>query len=193
MRFLDKHSVPRQNSIASMVLEMVFLADASLLVALFLLRSQIASVIKPFLAIILAICGFIAIYPRLLNYLISKFKRVSVRFRYNYLYMLAMLCFYVLICIISSIGFYLLCASIYHVGNIIYVMGSFMLSYFLGLVIVFAPGGLGVREGVLSIMLSAIMPMPVAIIVSFVARIWWTLAELLSIAIGWFLVRLAKD
>jgi uncharacterized membrane protein YbhN (UPF0104 family) len=47
----------------------------------------------------------------------------------------------------------------------------------LGLGAIFAPSGLGVREGVLVYLLSYVMPGSVAVIVSVLTRIWTTLIE----------------
>lgn len=189
MKMLEKHNVPKQDSVASMILEVIFLADASLVLALAFLNNQLGKVMNLYLALILMLLGLIVFYPPLLNFIFAKLKHINVRFKRNYAYMLSLFSFYILVCFIASIGFYLFSRAIYPGLNLIYVIGSFMLAYFLGLVIVFAPGGLGVREGVLSFMLSSVMPLPIAIIIAFAARIWWTLAELSSILISWYLVK----
>jgi uncharacterized membrane protein YbhN (UPF0104 family) len=48
----------------------------------------------------------------------------------------------------------------------------------LGLIAIFAPSGLGVREGVLVYLLSLMMPPPIAVIISILTRIWMTLIEI---------------
>lgn len=190
MHFLSKHNTPKQDAFASMIIEMVFLADASLLFSIILLNNQIAKVINIYLALSIVIFGLLLIHPKLLNFIFSKFKIVEVRLKKSYFRILSLFALYVVIVSSSSLGFYLFSKSIYPSLNMIYVMGSFSLAYFFGLVAFFAPGGLGVREGILSLMLSAVMPLPLAIIISFAARIWWTVAELSSIIIGKILIRL---
>jgi uncharacterized membrane protein YbhN (UPF0104 family) len=59
-----------------------------------------------------------------------------------------------------------------------------------GFVVIFAPGGLGVREGMMTLLLSSIIPTPLAIAISFVARVWMTLFEIVVFFIG-LLVRKA--
>ena len=186
VHFLSKDNVSKQDAFASMILEMIFLADASLILALLLLNSQITKIISLYLVIGMLFLGLISVHPKLINFIMAKFRKLDVRFKKDYHYILAILAFYLFIFFIPSLGFYMLASSIYPRMDFYYVLGSFALSYFFGLIVVFSPGGLGVREGLLSLMLSSIMPLPLAIIIAFAARIWWTLAELASIAVSWY-------
>ena len=56
--------------------------------------------------------------------------------------------------------------------------GALAISSTLGLIALFAPSGLGVREGVLVYFLSAIMPSSVAVILSILTRLWMTFIEI---------------
>lgn len=56
-------------------------------------------------------------------------------------------------------------------------VGAYGGAYALGYISLVAPGGLGVREGALSYLLSGIMPLPLAIIVAIVTRIWLTIFD----------------
>jgi uncharacterized membrane protein YbhN (UPF0104 family) len=52
---------------------------------------------------------------------------------------------------------------------------------------IFAPGGLGAREGVLvAYLVMAGQPVADATSVAFAARLWFLVAELALFAIGWF-------
>ncbi|HII15567.1 MAG TPA: hypothetical protein HA362_04610 [Nanoarchaeota archaeon] len=76
-------------------------------------------------------------------------------------------------------GFYFLSISIYPMppASIASVTGAFFFSWVIGFVAVFAPGGLGVREGLMWAMLSGIMPQHIALVIAFAGRIWWTASE----------------
>jgi uncharacterized membrane protein YbhN (UPF0104 family) len=67
---------------------------------------------------------------------------------------------------------------------VIYLAGSFSFASLIGMLSVFVPSGLGVREGILIFMLSQIMPVEVAIIISVSARLWFTATELVSIGVA---------
>jgi uncharacterized membrane protein YbhN (UPF0104 family) len=59
--------------------------------------------------------------------------------------------------------------------------GIFALSWCAGFVVVIAPAGLGVREYTLALLLGSFIPSGEAIAISFLARLWWTAAEVLYI------------
>lgn len=56
--------------------------------------------------------------------------------------------------------------------------GIFALSHVIGLLALFAPGGLGVREGALAVQLERIIPAGIADALAVVARAWFTAIEL---------------
>ena len=59
--------------------------------------------------------------------------------------------------------------------------GAFASAYVLGYVALFAPAGIGVREGVLAILLAPAVGAPQAAILAILARFWITAAELLPL------------
>ena len=64
-------------------------------------------------------------------------------------------------------------------------MSAFCLSWVLGYLIIFAPGGLGVREAAIVAFLAPIMPPEQAIVYALVHRLLWVLIELLYGLIAW--------
>jgi uncharacterized membrane protein YbhN (UPF0104 family) len=81
---------------------------------------------------------------------------------------------------IGGFGFYLFVDSVYPLAlrYSLFVAGAVAFSSTLGLIALFAPSGLGVREGALVYLLGFIMPTPVAVILSILTRIWMTLIEI---------------
>ena len=63
------------------------------------------------------------------------------------------------------------------------VTGIFAASYLAGFLAVFVPGGLGVREGALAVLLAAYIPASIAIAIAFLARIWSTAVEVVIAAL----------
>ncbi len=59
------------------------------------------------------------------------------------------------------------------------VIGSFTLSQDLGVLAIFAPSGLGVREGSIALLLNQFLPLGEALLISFLARIWTVLSEII--------------
>jgi uncharacterized membrane protein YbhN (UPF0104 family) len=77
-------------------------------------------------------------------------------------------------------GLYLLALSIHPLppSAIPALVGIFAIAWVVGFLSFITPSGLGVREGVLGYLLSSLMPLPVALLLALLARVWLTLAEL---------------
>lgn len=70
------------------------------------------------------------------------------------------------------------------VGDGLYLLGAFSLAALAGMASVFAPSGLGVREGALMLLLAPVLPVGVAIVVALASRLWFTGTELVGIGIA---------
>ena len=88
--------------------------------------------------------------------------------------------------LVVGVGFYMLVCSIYPVpaSQFLYVAGIDGLSCIIGILAVFTPSGLGVREGIILLGLGLIMPKEYAVIISLVTRLWQTVAEFMLIGIA---------
>ena len=64
--------------------------------------------------------------------------------------------------------------------------GMYIFSIVVGFVSLISPGGLGVREGILSLLLSTQLEIPVAIYLSVVSRVWFTVVEVTLISFFFF-------
>jgi len=130
------------------------------------------------------ILAFVSIHPRIfqkiLNWVLIKFKREPLSLSISYPDILWILSVHISAWVIGGIGFYLFIDSVYPISSetILFVTGALAFSSILGLVAIFAPSGLGVREGALVYLLSFLMPEGVAVIISVLTRIWVTLIEI---------------
>jgi hypothetical protein len=128
--------------------------------------------------------AFISLHPRVLqrvlNWIIAKFNREPISLSISYSAILWILFACILSWVVGGIGFYLFVDSIYPVFSkyILFLTGALACSSILGIVAIFAPSGLGVREGALVYFLSFIVATPVAVIISILTRIWMTLIEI---------------
>ncbi len=87
-------------------------------------------------------------------------------------------------------GFFSFLRSFYPlaVTEAAFVAGSFSLAAVVGMVVVLVPAGLGVREGVLAMLLSRILPEGVAVAGALLARGWFLVGELGGLAASQLLV-----
>jgi hypothetical protein len=74
-------------------------------------------------------------------------------------------------------------------GAFLYVTGAFALSALAGMLAFVVPAGLGVREGLLALLLSRVMPEPLAVTGAVAARVWVTLVELAYVGVVSIAVR----
>lgn len=148
--------------------------------------------------ILLCLFAFISLHPRVLqkvlNYFLLKFRRepISVSISYPNILWILMIC--IIVWVVEGIAFYLFVDAIYPVStkNILFLTGALAISTTLGLIAIFAPSGLGVREGALVYFLSLIMPLPIAVIISLLTRLWMTLIEIGLIGVVYLVGRFRK-
>ena len=86
--------------------------------------------------------------------------------------------------LVAGSGFYMLVTAFYPVpaSQWLYIGGIYGLSTIIGILALFAPSGLGVREGILMAGLLLIMPEEYAMTISLISRIWQTVAEIILVA-----------
>jgi hypothetical protein len=86
-----------------------------------------------------------------------------------------------------GLGFFFIVRSLVNIpfSLIPEIAAIFTISYLAGFLAMLTPNGLGVRESLLTMLLSAYMPTPVAVITAAVARVWLTVAELLCIGLAY--------
>lgn len=90
---------------------------------------------------------------------------------------------YALNWIVLGIAFALLAPGLnlqLQLPDTIQVIGVHAVAWVVGFVVIITPGGIGVREAVLTIGLTPFFAMPFPVIISLLARIGWTLAEIIG-------------
>jgi uncharacterized membrane protein YbhN (UPF0104 family) len=148
------------------------------------------------LVILLIVVAVIVIHPRvlswLMNFVMRLLHRKKVLIRISYGQMLRVSIFFFGLWMAQIIGFYFLIDAIYPVqlSMLSVLTSAYCLSWITGFIVLFVPSGLGVREGVMTLLLSSILTTPLAIAMSFLSRIWFTLFEIVVFFIG-LLVRKA--
>lgn len=93
--------------------------------------------------------------------------------------------YYVAFWILFGAIFVFFVRSVYplDVQNWIYVGSSFAFAFFSGFVMVFFPGGIGVRETTLFLLLGPFLPHPACLLISIGSRLWIMIGEALCITL----------
>lgn len=143
------------------------------------------------LALIAALCLAVVLRPQILawslHWLMRRIGRgQAVTGQVDHRHTLAWTASYAVVWAIGGTVFYCLVRSVYPLawGYLPLVVGIWSIGGVVSHIAVFTAGGLGIRELAMSVLLARLMPMPIAIIVSIVARAWFSLNELLWLALA---------
>lgn len=137
----------------------------------------------------------VGLHPLFLTRLIALAARVVRRRPFpvtlTYRQILTYLVVYVANWLVFGVALYVFIRSFYPIepGSILYLTGAFAFAGMVGILAVFAPSGLGVREGVLGLFLGRVMPTAVALVVALATRVWLTVVELGCAGVVYLLIR----
>ena len=88
---------------------------------------------------------------------------------------------YLLLWVLLGTAFFLFIKSFYPVvpSQLLLVTGTYAVAWSIGFLSVITPSGLGVREGVLSLLLTSVLPPATATFVALLSRVWTLGVELI--------------
>lgn len=159
---------------------------AFVVVFLFSGTSHFAGIPPSVYFVFVSIC-LVAVYPRwlfrLLNLALGFLKRDPIRLAVPPGLPFVLLIFYLVAWVLYGGSFFLFLRALglgtWH--QFFPITAAFIFSYLIGFLALFVPGGLGVREGLLTLSLSAYLPAGVATAVAIGSRLWMTAIELLAL------------
>lgn len=162
---------------------------------LFAVTGNVSGVFISSLALIAA--GLLFLHPRIFYFFLNRALRISGRDtvsegrRLKYNEVMRFSVFYLPVLTLNATGFYALSISIAPVlsSHFALVVAAFLLSGALSIAAVIAPSGLGIREGVMASILQIAVPLPVAILISILARFWAIMCETILLVAVAFLGR----
>lgn len=195
--FASKHGVSKNKLAVSSLLEGGLQIAVVMAVSfLMLFTDQRLDVIdgrlKILMMVVLAGC-VISILPPIFNRLIAILYKIIKRKNFNHEHnadgktILTGAVYYALGAIISGISLFFLTKAIYPelgYNNALFVMGVGNLAGAVGMLAVFAPSGIGVREGIQLTLLSLIMPTELALLVTVTTRLWGIVMDFIFFAIS---------
>ncbi len=173
-------------AIVSASLHQVFTLLSGIIFILVILGTEVLHDTLVFPFIIVGGIGAIVLYPPLfrrgLNMLMRFLGREPLVVNLTMFQNLFLLSIYIVPWVLYGSSFWCLLKGIGISGGEFLETGAkFSAAYLLGFLAIFAPGGIGVREGTLMFLFSATMPPGIAAIIAVVARLWMTLIEVTQI------------
>jgi len=136
-----------------------------------------------YLSIIFTAVFLVFIHPRILekiiNFGLRIFKKEELSINFNYGFVLLLLVLHVLRWFIHGIGLFFLLKAIIDVPFVLFWLlpGIVSLSIVLGMLVLISPGGLGIREGIIVLLLSPFVVGSVAVVFSILARLLLSVVE----------------
>lgn len=129
------------------------------------------------------------LHPRVLRGIVGlaarALRRPSFAVTVSYAQLLQLVALYFVNWLVFAAALYAFIRSFHPLEPeaIVYVSGSFALATLVGMFAFFVPAGLGVREGLLAVLLSRVMPEPLAVVGAVATRVWFTLVELACLGV----------
>lgn len=187
----DKNSISKKKVMICSLQELILGSLATIIIALVSIFFSDIYVLHEYNLIFLglAITCLIIIHPVILkfftNHLLKLFKKEPVTITSTYVQMILIMILFICSWFVFGWAFYFFINSFYHypASDYFFTTGAFAIAGLIGFVAIFAPAGIGVREGVLVFILTFIFPGAISTLISLISRIWMTFCELLFLGI----------
>jgi hypothetical protein len=190
--------VAERHSAASVFIETAYLLISALALFLVSLVFYPGLLAKTYFLLALIPVTLAMLYPplfnRFVNFLLKLVHQPPVTFRLNLGQALVLFVLFVFSWIALGLGLYFLTLLLYPVklSAMLVFPGAFSLSWIIGFIVIFAPGGLGVREGLFALLLDPVVHGGMNVVISLLSRVWITVSELLAFAVVFLLMRSEK-
>lgn len=167
------------------------------IVSLFFFPNELLENYK-WITVALIAAFFVCIHPKIINFflgIIGKLFKKDLKIPMKYSQMLKVVLLFIGNWLIVGTGFFILVQSIYpsiELSQMLFCAGIWGISAIMGILAIFAPSGLGVREGIIVAGLMMIMPEGDAMVISVVSRLWQTIPELALVVLAFIWSRIRK-
>ncbi len=181
---LERCGIPKKKSFTAVILETYFLIfTAFLFFSIILFKIYPFKILYTISFIIFILLLFLFSIPEnfsfVINILLKIFKKEKIFFNISFKRYFFILFLYILVWIFSGLEFYLLLYSFTNrTYDFIGVMSVYPSSWVIGFLSFFVPAGIGVREGMIFLILKNFTGPDIAIIGSFLSRIEVSIGEL---------------
>lgn len=183
--------IPDSRSAMSVLLEQAYpVVSAGIVFVISLLFwSKTLPIARMLPAVFLLPLFFVFLHPKpflkIVNPILSWFGKGAINISLSFKNMMILTAYYASYWVVSGVALYFFIRAFYPFGwyYIPILSGLYALSFTAGYLTFLTPAGLGVREGVLTVLLSFFIPTPIAIGVALLSRLWLVGVELTILVI----------
>lgn len=189
---ISKHKLA-VSSLLEAGLQIVSLFALSLFVLAIDARGEIFSPTVKLLMWVGLVCLLITLYPPVFNKILSTIYQLARRQtlaqedRVTLPVVWKGITLYLVGAVMNGVGLYFIAKAIYPalpIDQLLFVVGSGTLAGALGMIAVFAPSGIGVRDGIQLALLSLIIPSEYALLIVIATRIWDVIIDIIFYGVG---------
>jgi hypothetical protein len=186
------HGLPRGAVSVTILVEMVLgvVTGAVIFLASLLFWSRPLPTEAVYVSVAFVLVGLAALHPAILRPTLALAARVLRRetapLPLSYGQVLLLAVYHTLARLMIGVSFFCFAAALTPLdwGLLPVLTGIFVAAWVMGFVVVFAPQGLGVREGVMVLLLSFYMPVAAASVIAVAFRLWLSIRDLIMAAVG---------
>ena len=187
--------VPAAATMAATIVETVLLVLASILPALLNFREALPRLagIQQVLLFVVPVVALAVVHPRVLNlwagFLARRMKQPYSKLEIGWGAVAGVCLTYSLMWLVVGLGVGFFVRGVISIPlTQVPIVGSYYAAaWFIGIISVVAPAGMGIRDGAFGLLLSQAMPLGAALTIAVGVRLWMTLLELVWAALGlWF-------
>jgi len=188
----EKVGISKVEALFSSLLELSFLVFSGGLISFCSLPKKMEIfwfISIPFIALFGGIFTLVFFQQKIFHFISRKILHAEIRFHFSVFQFLRFVFIYLLLWCFCGLAFFLFVKSLSPIGFSKFptMTGIYASAWTVGFLSVITPSGLGVREGILSLLLATNMPMPIATLVALLSRIWNIVAELVLVGVAIFL------
>lgn len=179
---VGREGVPAKPALISAALHQAFTLIPGAVFATSVLGMGIWGELSPAVVVAAMAVGILLLYPpvfrKVMNAGLRLFGREPIEFELGFARALGLFWLYVLAWVLYGASFWCMNRGIGLPDAPFWpVSAAYCAAYIAGFLAIFAPGGLGVREGILAVILAPYLPAGLATAVAVVSRFWMTIVE----------------
>lgn len=176
--YQQQHGLALSRSSVAVLLETGILATGSLAVSI----AFLLILLKPPLLVVVGLLLAALIIATLIARQLQKLAQTDT---HNITRWVQLGTLSIIFWLLVGVGFHIVTMSVTST-EVSWVMSvaNFSFAWLIGFLVVIVPAGLGIREATLTFLLSSAMPTGEAVLIALLARLWWTIAEVVWITIS---------
>lgn len=194
--FASKHGISKNKLAVSSLLEgglqiTVTIAVSFVMLLLDSRLSIISNQLKIFMIGVL-VCCVVAVIPRMFNKIVSvaykllKKNEIEAEHLANGQTIIRGSLLFIIGALLSGISLFFIAKAVspsIGINDMLFVMSASNLAGAIGMLAIFVPSGIGVRDGILILLLSVIMPTELALTITVIGRLWGVVMDFLFFGI----------